>query len=425
MAKKKTKKEEARMALMVDDIERMLCSDPCSLDDLSERLNAGVAPADHIAAGTIEMVLDELVKAGRAKVEGDGTQRVWRVVTDPVRRRLVMEALCALALDGDPLYIYPAARVVERIVERCQQYDREQVVAELRQLVGMRYLAAGYVLLSDTVDAVLSLGVPAWARMSLGAEPEPAEAPKPAEPVEGAHLAQVQAELLAQIRADLDAARAQVDRARVWLDEHDLDAHEILGVEAPKAKTTRKEFDWTQTRQVNDHEVSAIFREVLALDAKMEALSLEAAAAKDRYKGLMQAVRGEIAALKHAATSHSRVVSVRAYREYDWASQVERVYAVEDGRLLEERPIPHGTQREIQHELDEPASAASEPDVVEPGSDIEQAEAKAVDAPRAIVLRVVGRVAAHDDEPFDDDGDGPFGGSASGDETAHIRAEMA
>lgn len=413
MAKKKTKKEEARMALMVDDIERMLCSDPCSLDDLSERLNAGVAPADHIAAGTIEMVLDELVKAGRAKVEGDGTQRVWRVVTDPVRRRLVMEALCALALDGDPLYIYPAARVVERIVERCQQYDREQVVAELRQLVGMRYLAAGYVLLSDTVDAVLSLGVPAWARMSLGAEPEPAEAPKPAEPVEGAHLAQVQAELLAQLRADLDAARAQVDRARVWLDEHDLDAHEILGVQAPKAKTTRKEFDWTQTRQINDSEISVIFCEVLALDARADAIKLEAAAAKDRYKGLLQAVLSEIASLKMAAGSHSRVVSCRAYREYDWAAQVERIYAVEDGRLLEERPIPHGTQREIQHELDEPASAvASEPDVdVEPGSDIEQAEAKAVDA--------------DDDEPFDDDGDGPFGGSASGDETAHIRAEMA
>lgn len=412
MAKKKTKKEEARMALMVDDIERMLGSEPCTLEELSEALNSTRDASQHIAQGEIAHALEVLSDSKRVVcIEADGVRR-WRVVTDPVRRRLVMEALCALALDEDPLYIYPAARVVERIVERCQQYDREQVVAELRQLVGMSYLAAGYVLLPDTVDAVLSLGVPAWARMSLGAEPEPAEAPKPAEPVEGAHLAQVQAELLAQLRADLDAARAQVDRARVWLDEHDLDAHEILGVQAPK-KAVRKEFDWTQTRQINDSEISVIFRDVLALDARADAIKLEAAAAKDRYKGLLQAVLSEIASLKMAAGSHSRVVSCRAYREYDWAAQVERIYAVEDGRLLEERPIPHGTQREIQHELDEPASAvASEPDVdVEPGSDIEQAEAKAVDA--------------DDDEPFDDDGDGPFGGSASGDETAHIRAEMA
>lgn len=404
MAKKKTKKEEARVALMVDDIERELCQGPATLEELSEALNSGASA--HIAQGEIAYALEILSDSGRAVCsEADGVRR-WRVVTDPERRRAVMESLCALSLEWES---------PTKIAERCNSYDIEQVQTELRQLVAMGHISPGpdYDPREETIDAVLSLGVPAWARMSLGAEPEPTEAPKPAEPVEGAHLAQVQAELLAQLRADLDAARAQVDRARVWLDEHDLDAHEILGVQAPKAKTTRKEFDWTQTRQINDSEISVIFREVLALDARADAIKLEAAAAKDRYKGLLQAVLSEIASLKMAAGSHSRVVSCRAYREYDWAAQVERIYAVEDGRLLEERPIPHGTQREIQHELDEPASAvASEPDVdVEPGSDIEQAEAKAVDA--------------DDDEPFDDDGDGPFGGSASGDETAHIRAEMA
>lgn len=210
-AAREKKKEEARMAFMVDDIERMLGSEPCTLEELSEALNSTRDASQHIAQGEIAYALEVLSDSKRVVcIEADGVRR-WRVVTDPVRRRLVMEALCALALDDDPLYIYPAARVVERIVERCQQYDREQVVAELRQLVG-RYLAAGYVLLPDTVDAVLSLGVPAWARMSLGAEPEPAEAPKPAEPVEGAHLAQVHEDQAAMLRA----AKAKKKGGKSW-----------------------------------------------------------------------------------------------------------------------------------------------------------------------------------------------------------------
>lgn len=400
MAKKKTKKEEARVALMVDDIERMLGSEPCSLDDLSERLNVEVDQAHHIAAGTIEMVLDELVSAGRAKVEGDGAKRVWRAAFDPNPER--REAVLRQWLSDSKHNPYP---------EVVEGWLLEEVAAEVRQLQVQGHLQDDN-LTPEAHDAILSMGIPAWSRASLDLPVVEPVAGAPA-PAENAYLVQVQTEQLVQLRADLAAVRAQVDRARAWLDEHDLDAHEILGVQAPKAKTTRKEFDWTQTRQINDSEISVIFREVLALDARADAIKLEAAAAKDRYKGLLQAVLSEIASLKMAAGSHSRVVSCRAYREYDWAAQVERIYAVEDGRLLEERPIPHGTQREIQHELDEPASAvASEPDVdVEPGSDIEQAEAKAVDA--------------DDDEPFDDDGQGPFADPRSGDETAHIRAEMA
>lgn len=179
MSAAREKKEEVCMVL-----ERMLGSEPCSLDDLSERLNACVPPAFHIAAGTIEMVLDELVSSGRAKVEGDGAKRVWRAAFDPnpERRAAVVESwMMSAFVDGHPLW--PAGG------EREHPWSAQEMQAEVRQLKAEGHVDDAGEMTPDALGAILSMGLPAWSRASL--DLPVAEAADPTVQVQPEQLVQV------------------------------------------------------------------------------------------------------------------------------------------------------------------------------------------------------------------------------------------
>jgi hypothetical protein len=54
-----------------------------------------------------------------------------------------------------------------------------------------------------------------------------------------------------------------------------------------------------------------------------------------------------IAALKDASVAGVEKVPIRVYRETDWKAQKVRVFAADDGRLIDEEPLPKGAQATI------------------------------------------------------------------------------
>lgn len=143
--------------------------------------------------------------------------------------------------------------------------------------------------------------------------------------------------------------RAREDLAS-WLHSRGYDESDVLDdvrgiVRRAQPKTT--EFDWTESRSVDQAEKGTILGEIIELENQIAHVRLEMDVAASGHKGKVKGLEAAIKELKNGAGCNTRVVSIRAYRETDWEDAKVYVRAVEDGRELAIEDLPKGSQRPI------------------------------------------------------------------------------
>lgn len=148
-------------------------------------------------------------------------------------------------------------------------------------------------------------------------------------------------------RKKYEEQKKRADDLSAWLQRHGVDEvaalDQIRGVHrAPTVKGVP--FEFTQARSINAAEKGAILEEILVLENQIAAIRLERESAVDSCKGRIKEIEEQIKNLKNATQSNQRIVTIAAHKQTFFDEGVERIFADDDGRLLDERPLPKGTQ---------------------------------------------------------------------------------
>ena len=345
---------------------------------LDERRLSAIATEAGVDTAQVAAELRQLERAGYVRIdrEDDG----WWSLSDETMDAIAQLGAVAFARASYPEEARPAQDAIAAVVTKLLDAGAVVSMEELRVGAGLseEALAIALKTLGDRVridgageertvsltakaqDHVELLGVSALARELAGGAPGggPA-APKAELDAAQARVEELKAKAV-ESKKLLDEKDSQIARARTWLEEHGVDAIEIMGL--PRPKPVRKIFTWSQARQITESEKGVIFDEVLAIEAKIAARRLELESDAEEHKAAIKDLMQQIAALKSATLSNQRVISCDAYvSTVDWERGVEVVRALADDRVLEERAIPKGTQRPIpQAEKTQEAEAETE-----------------------------------------------------------------
>lgn len=334
-------------------------------------LRALMLDETHLLAIATEAGLDEAQVAAELRqlkrgghVDATNGTVQW-ALTDEARDAIAQLGAATFARASYPEEARPAQDAVAAVVTKLLDAGAVVPMEELRVGAGLSEDALGVALkaLGDRVrvdgageertvsltakaqDHVELLGISALARALAGVSESRDAAPKSELEAAYARVDDLK-KASAETKRLLDEKDASIARAKAWLEEHQVDAAEVMGL--PRPKPVRKVFTWTQARPITESEKGIIFDEVLAIEAKILARKLELESDTEEHKAALKELSQQIASLKSATLSNQRVISVDAYiSTVDWDRGVEVVRALGDDRLLEERAIPKGAQRPI------------------------------------------------------------------------------
>jgi hypothetical protein len=118
-------------------------------------------------------------------------------------------------------------------------------------------------------------------------------------------------------------------------------------IDAARPKPDRELFDYTETRPVDEPEKVQLFMEVLALEDQKAAIEIRVNGQKALAKSELELINGEIAERKSAVHSSERIVTYKAYKEFDFKANATIIRDARNDRELARQPIPKGTQMPI------------------------------------------------------------------------------
>jgi len=205
------------------------------------------------------------------------------------------------------------------------------------------------------------------AMLTMPEQPKAAEAP-PAEQGDFARAAKEQCEYQ-RSRADrlqekLNTITDNIRRAELKVD--------WFLAPPPAANPLPEETEWKECRTVDGAEKGKILEEIMAIERTIATTEAEFAGLKSEHKAEIEGHIGKIKGLKEAAESNSRTVVIPARKERDWSLGVLRIVAKDDGRVLDEKPLPKGEQRTIPG-TEAPAAQESVPPTAAPVPDVQAA----------------------------------------------------
>lgn len=365
--------QDIREAVLVATRDWML-ADEVQTEVVAARERLGEA-RPHVPIQLVAQALDELVEDGQlerqtgelvagAFLEGSGDRVRFRWAAD-------MLAAGSARLAAILRHLLPPPGLPEQsldVDEVCTALYAEGLEAPARLVADdLEMLRRATLIASETVDGreVYCLREQAIATLCAAGAQELAQQAWPYDrgsspgPSDG-FVAEVTRELAAEKRRRT-TAEDQVARLRKWLEDHDVDADALLGVEKPTTNIT-KTFFWTsKPRKIDDAEKGQMLQEIIALDAQIAQHRGELEANRDFHKGKIKGLEKSIAELKHLSTCDERVLELEAYRETDWEAGVDIIRAASDGRELAREPIPRGTQRPLLDPTGAPSERPAQP----------------------------------------------------------------
>ncbi|WP_437309938.1 hypothetical protein [Sorangium sp. So ce388] len=158
-------------------------------------------------------------------------------------------------------------------------------------------------------------------------------------------------------RKRADALQAQLNTIRGNLRRADLNP-DWFAAPPPPAKPAEETVEYKERRVVDRAEKGAILDEILILERQVASKEAEFGILKSEHKAEIEALEQQIKNLKEDSESNARTVIIQARKERDWTAGVLRIVAIEDGRVLEEKPLPKGEQRTIPGTEAAPPAAA-------------------------------------------------------------------
>jgi hypothetical protein len=353
-----------------------------SVEELQRELEA--AGSGRHPLGVVFSVALQLVEAGKVRREGadEPEARFWLVVDSPAaaleRRTRVLQQLAQAVIDlekeGDEQCgaallsevtaaggiredldaLIAAGVVVERV-----SHDEDDEEAKRDP---------AYELKSETFAEILRVGAAAIAFRTVEAQaaaggtllrlaPD-APANVAAAEVSGFERAAVEKAEIERKRAD--ALQAQLNVIKDNLRRADLNP-DWFSAPPPQAKPPEEIVAFKERRVVDRAEKGVILEEILGLERQVAAEEANFGILKSEHKAALEKLQEQIKSLKEDSDSNVRTVIIEGRKERDWTAGVLRIVAVDDGRVLEEKPLPKGEQRTIPGTEVAPAGDAQPP----------------------------------------------------------------
>ncbi|WP_438028959.1 hypothetical protein [Sorangium sp. So ce233] len=354
-----------------------------SVEELQREIEA--AGSGRHPLGRVFAVALALVEAGKARREGadEPEARFWLVTDSPVavlerRTRLVQQLaqavvdlereddercgamlLSEIAAAGGTREDIDALITAGVVIERESHGDDDEAADR----------DPAYELKSDAFGEVLRIGAVALASRTVEspvasggavlrlAPDAPAGADAPAVDATGFERAAVEKAELERKRAD--ALQAQINTMRENLRRAELNP-DWFSAPPPSAKPAEEIVEFKERRIVDMAEKGVILEEILAIKRRIASAEAEFGILKSEHKAKVEELQKELKELEEASESNARTVIIQARHERDWAAGVLRVVAVDDGRVLQEKPLPKGEQRTIPGTEAPPVAAPSE-----------------------------------------------------------------
>lgn len=353
-----------------------------SVEELQREIEA--AGSGRHPLGRVFAVALQLVETGKVRREGadEPEARFWLVIDSPAavlerRTRLVQQlaqAVIDLEKEGDEQCgaallsevtaaggiredidaLIAAGVVVERVshdeddeeAKRDPAYElNSEAFAEILR-VGAAAIAA------RTVEAQVAAG---GALLRLAPD---APANVAAADVSGFERAAVEKAEIERKRAD--ALQAQLNVIKDNIRRADLNPDWFVAP-PPPAKPPEEIVEFKERRVVDRSEKGVILEEILGLERQVAAEEANFGILKSEHKAALDKLQEQIKGLKEDSDSNARTVVIKGRKERDWTAGVLRIVAIDDGRVLEEKPLPKGEQRTIPWTEAAPAASAQEP----------------------------------------------------------------
>lgn len=294
--------------------------------EIQEKHNEGRDPntdgSGWLAIQQIEERLLALYDSAALDMRAADPERVWR--EDPARRSTRIAKVCMALLGRNAVSVGRLAAITG--------YPQDIIAAELIDLADASIVEhdaddpdASLDLGGDGIPTILRLGANALTVNSISAEVQETAA----------------------WRKKYEDERKRGNDLATWLRRYGIEEETALDqvrgiVRAPAPKG--EPYEHTQARSVNAAEKGQILEEVLTIKDRIAELRLDRESANDGFKSRLKGYEAQIKELEDASRSNQRIVTIKAYKQTFFDEGVVRIFAEDDGRLLEEQPLPRGTQ---------------------------------------------------------------------------------